>query len=346
LASAGGAVLKKTTPIDDLIVDEAAAATEPELYIPFHLQPKRLLVVGDPLQLPATVLSRRAIDLGLTKSLHERLMYDCMYDHVLLNVQYRMHYDISSFPSQQFYKSKIGNGSNVTSAEYSNRAILLNRQPYSFLQVEGQEEQAMGGSYCNRVEAKIIVELIYRLQQLTQQSSSDPSSWCGSDRIRVITFYQAQVTCIQRCLDDRGLANTVVVATVDSSQGCEADIVLISFVRSQCNDDGYNNREFDSLSSTAGINSGSRTMSAGFLTDDRRMNVALTRAKYQLICVGNVCNFGQIPNATTLHSLARDAEERGLICTPPASFLCKGIEPLQLYSQPQPKKPPYSFTYT
>jgi senataxin len=312
LASAGGGVLKKATRIDDLIVDEAAAATEPELYIPFHLQPQRLLVVGDPLQLPATVLSRRAMDLGLAKSLHERLMFDCKYDHVMLNIQYRMHSEISAFPSERFYQSKIGNGPNVTSPNYGNGAILLNRQPYAFLQVEGREEQIMGGSYQNRIEAEIIVELISTLQNLTESSLSD--KWCGTDRIRVITFYQAQVACIEQCLSERGLGNTVVVATVDSSQGCEADIVLISFVRSQRD-------EPDSEDAWSGSSNTVRISTAGFLNDDRRMNVALTRAKYQLICVGNVQNFHRIPNAPTLHLLAKDAKERGIICIPPPKCL-------------------------
>ena len=73
LASAGNSIVKHSSAINDLIVDEAAAATEPELYIPFHLNPSRLLVVGDQMQLPATVLSRSAERLGLAKSLHERL---------------------------------------------------------------------------------------------------------------------------------------------------------------------------------------------------------------------------------------------------------------------------------
>jgi superfamily I DNA and/or RNA helicase len=315
LASAGNYFLKNAPPIDDLIIDEAAAATEPELYIPFHLQPTRLLAVGDPLQLPATVLSRRAIELGLSKSLHERLMYDCKYDHVMLNVQYRMHHEISSFPSQRFYENNIWNGSNVTSLEYEKGALLLNRQPYIFLQVEGREEQGFGGSYQNQMEAEMIVELISALQELTEASSS--GEWCGSDRIRVITFYQAQVACIQKCLDEHGLGDAgVVVATVDSSQGCEADIVLISFVRSPCNKGGDvdDDESWSGMSSSADV----RLHSAGFLNDDRRMNVALTRAKYQLICVGNVRNFHRLPNATTLHLLAQDAEERGIICSPPS----------------------------
>jgi len=113
LASAGSTIIKSTSSMDDLIVDEAAAATEPELYIPFHLNPRRLLVVGDPMQLPATVLSRAAERLGLAQSLHERLMYELKWDHIMLDVQYRMMPEISKFPSARFYGSKIVNGKNV-----------------------------------------------------------------------------------------------------------------------------------------------------------------------------------------------------------------------------------------
>jgi superfamily I DNA and/or RNA helicase len=288
-------------------VDEAAAATEPELYIPFQLQPKRLLAVGDPLQLPATVLSRRAISLGYAKSLHERLMYDCKYDHIMLNVQYRMNPEISSFPSYTFYKNMIQNGDNVMTLNYTKGAILLERKPYIFLQVEGTEDQVAGGSYCNHLEALAIVDLIQNLHDRANPAEVESRSWCGADRIRVITFYQAQVSMIQRCLEDRKLGNTVVVATVDSSQGCEADIVLISFVRSQAGE------YFASQSSSQSPPHSTRNSGAGFLTDNRRMNVALTRAKYQLICVGNVRTFPRMPNADTLHQLSQNAEERGII---------------------------------
>jgi hypothetical protein len=115
LASAGAAVLKKSAFVaDDLIVDEAAAATEPELSIPFGFHPRRMLAVGDPKQLPAMVGSQRAAQLGLGQSLHERLMYDCEYPHIMLNVQYRMRPELSQFPGQHFYEGKIVNGPNVT----------------------------------------------------------------------------------------------------------------------------------------------------------------------------------------------------------------------------------------
>jgi hypothetical protein len=114
LSTAGVSVMKQTRRIDDLLVDEAAAATEPELCIPFHLQPTRLLAVGDPLQLPALVVSPYAMQLGLAKSLHQRLMLDCGdKEHVMLDVQYRMKPDISVFPSRHFYEGQLTNGPNV-----------------------------------------------------------------------------------------------------------------------------------------------------------------------------------------------------------------------------------------
>lgn len=114
LASSGAGILKRSIgEVDDLIVDEAAASCEPEMYIPFHYRPQRLLAVGDPRQLPATVMSKIAADRGLSKSLHERLMYDAGYPHIMLDVQYRMHPSISQFPSRYFYDGKVRDGPNV-----------------------------------------------------------------------------------------------------------------------------------------------------------------------------------------------------------------------------------------
>lgn len=114
LASAGASIMKKSIgEVTDLVVDEAAASTEPEMYIPFHVRPQRLLAVGDPKQLPATVVSQLAEDRGLSKSLHERLMFDCNYKHIMLDVQYRMKPELSQFPSNHFYNGKLSNGGNV-----------------------------------------------------------------------------------------------------------------------------------------------------------------------------------------------------------------------------------------
>lgn len=137
LTSSGGSPMRKTAPIDgksfcfnvirkhissalmlilprkDLFIDEAAAATEPQMIIPFRLNPDRMLAVGDPKQLPATITSQRAISYGLSKSLLDRIMYDCGAEHIMLDVQYRMRPEISRFPSARFYGGKILDGHNV-----------------------------------------------------------------------------------------------------------------------------------------------------------------------------------------------------------------------------------------
>jgi superfamily I DNA and/or RNA helicase len=95
-------------------------------------------------------------------------------------------------------------------------------------------------------------------------------------------------------IDRKTKKDKIVIATVDSSQGCEADIVIVSFVRS------YRQNQ---------------DIRAGFLTDNRRMNVALTRARFQLICIGNIEALSQLnePNTETIRELTQDAKERKLI---------------------------------
>jgi superfamily I DNA and/or RNA helicase len=247
-------------------------------------------------------MSRRAVKLGLARSLHERLMYECGTPYEMLDVQYRMNPAISAFPSSRFYKSKITNGENVSCPQYGNGDGLLQGRPYTFLQVDGVEEQGSGGSYKNVSEARTVVDMVARLQTIAQSKPGDRSSWHSTDRIRIITFYQAQVGLIKRLLRDRGFGDKIVCATVDSSQGTEADVVIVSFVRSQVN-------------SSSGGGKVDARYAAGFLTDDRRMNVAITRALYQLVCVGNVRGLNRLvgANAETLRLLAADAQERNVV---------------------------------
>ena len=275
------AMLKMTNQVDALIVDEAAAATEPELYIAFQHGPSKLLVVGDPKQLQATVISKLAKRLGLPLSLHERLMYRCAYPYCMLDVQYRMHPEISQFPSLHFYDDKINNGENVLGPSHEAKALLLNRQPYVFWQAKGTESQDASGSWFNYQEADAVVSLVEDLRK------AHSLEWCcSSDRLRIITFYQAQLAIVKKMLIKKEM-NDVLVATVDASQGCEADVVIVSFVRS------------------GNI--------PGFLTNNCRMNVALTRARHQLVCVGNVQQFPSMKNAATLDRLSADAMERNVV---------------------------------
>lgn len=280
-SSTGSAMIKMTRKVDALIVDEAAAATEPSLYVPFFHEPSKLLIVGDPKQLPAVVLSSKAKSLGLDVSLHDRLMHKCGHGYTMLDIQYRMNPEISIFPSAAFYDGKVNDGENVRDPNRQGTALVLTRQPYIFMQVSGMEIQNEAGSRYNAKEADAVVSIVEEICKARGRK------WCSStDRLRIITFYRGQVGLLKKLLTRKKLED-VLVGTVDASQGCEADIVVISFVRS-------------------GI-------SPGFLTDDRRMNVSLTRARHQLICIGHLDRFLLMKNAGTLHSLATDATKRGVI---------------------------------
>lgn len=272
--------------VDCLIVDEAAAATEPSLYVPFHLQPSRMLAVGDPCQLPAIVKSKLAERLGLNESFHQRLMKRlCCREIHLLDTQYRMKAEISSFPSRAFYSGMLKNGENVRNVWYGYGATtLVNNSPYVVLQVDGEVETspATGSSY-NRKEAETVVELLCEMRR-----RYSGNAWESEESVRVISFYHAQVSLIRSMLETSGFP-MVSVGTVDSTQGCEADIVILSFVKG--------------------------SGKAGFLKDDRRINVALTRARHQLICVGDVhaMEYLREIGSSTLRWLSSDASQRGVL---------------------------------
>lgn len=254
----------------ELLVDEAGATTEAEILIPIHLKPSKMLIVGDPRQLPSFVLSRKAFEFGFEMSLLERLMMHGKGATHLLNVQYRMHPEISKFVSKEFYDGKLKNADN----DHFGDNLKRWKKPYQFLTVRGYEERNRKGSYFNILEAEEIVRQVKALNSYT---------W----RIQIITFYSGQVDVIQKELEYNGLSH-VSVATVDSMQGSEFDIVFVSFVRT--------NRA-----------------NIGFLRDPRRINVAITRAKHKLICVGHDEALKQ--SKGIVQSLVKDAKRRNLIRT-------------------------------
>ena len=141
--------------------------------------------------------------------------------------------------------------------DYRGDISIRNGRPYCFLHVVGVEK----GLYYNEKEAEAVVQLVSEIRWAAEKHGKK-DVWYFPQSLRIITFYQEQVTCIRRYLRAKGLGN-VLVCSVDSSQGCEADIVILSFVRSNV----YH--------------------ITGFLKDERRLNVSLTRARYQLFCIGN-----------------------------------------------------------
>ena len=236
-----------------VLIDEATQATEPAALVPLTRGTRQMVMIGDHRQLPPTVISRRAEQGGLARSLFERLVEMGIVPH-LLNTQYRMHPSISEFPNSQFYEGLLEDG--VTATEREAPAGLLWpdwEAPLSFLPVNGDEVLSPdGASKENPAEAAWVAKLLSDFVEAGSLLISD---------IGIVTPYAGQVRAIRDIVPDS--MQSVEVRTVDGYQGREKDLIIFSCVRS--NKDG----------------------NVGFLSDRRRLNVALTRAKRGLVVVGN-----------------------------------------------------------
>ena len=116
LSSSGCSVMRSSYAgygFDALLVDEAGQCLESELIIPLVYNPKHLILIGDPRQLPATVLSVEAQRLGLGVSTMQRLMYNCNAPYHMLSTQYRMHPSICIFPNKRFYNEQLNTDTSV-----------------------------------------------------------------------------------------------------------------------------------------------------------------------------------------------------------------------------------------
>lgn len=229
------------------VVDEAGQALEPATWIPVS-KSKRLILAGDPKQLPATVFSQEALRLGLNISLMERLIKMGKKTH-LLNMQYRMNDAIAAYSNTCFYDGKL-----LAHEKNAYWLVHSNIAPLQFIDTAGtgfnESVGDSGGSVKNDGEAMLILKLLEELQLSCEIQNLS---------ISVISPYRGQVEKLSQVLTDWN----VQVDTIDSFQGQESDVVFISLVRS--NDNGE----------------------VGFLSDVRRLNVAMTRARKCLRVIGD-----------------------------------------------------------
>ncbi|KAK5170250.1 uncharacterized protein LTR77_004836 [Saxophila tyrrhenica] len=261
-----GLGLLRTEDFDVVLVDEASQQTEPETLIPLTKGCQRAILVGDHVQLRATV-GRHAETTGFNVSLFERHYTGPDVPgvaKVMLDTQYRMHPDICSFSSNTFYDGKL------QSAQAMSRIPLPTSQfpwPKSarkvFVQVESTED--IGRQSKSNIGQ---VQVCKRICTLLSTAPSRPAS-AGADSSRVekteqpkpdiaiLTPYTAQRERLKEAIPG------YTVSSIDGYQGREADIVVFCTVRS--------NAHYD----------------IGFVNDLRRLNVAITRARAGLIIVGN-----------------------------------------------------------
>jgi superfamily I DNA and/or RNA helicase len=250
---------------DLLVIDEACQATEPGCWIPL-LRASRVVLAGDHYQLPPTVLSREAARQGFGVSLLERLV-EMHGERVTrrLDVQYRMHEAIMGFSSHEFYDGELIADATVAGHRLCDlpgvRAEPFTEQPVQFIDTAGagydEEIEPDGESRLNPQEAVLVARKVHALLQ-TGVSASD---------VAVIAPYAAQVRRLRELLPVAGLE----IDSVDGFQGREKEVVVLSLVRS--------NREDE----------------IGFLADVRRLNVALTRARRKLLVIGDSATLSILP---------------------------------------------------
>ncbi|MDP6662097.1 MAG: AAA domain-containing protein [Candidatus Thalassarchaeaceae archaeon] len=236
-----------------VLVDEATQATEPSTLVPLVRGARQVVLIGDHRQLPPTVISRRSVEGGLRKSLFERTI-EMGIEPMMLTTQYRMHPAISNFPNSRFYDNRLEDGISESDRPAPKGLIWPDWDvPIAFLPVGGGEVLSPdGASKENPAEASWVVSLLLGMLSAGDLSERD---------IGVITPYAGQVRTIRDQMPEN--LHGVEVRTVDGYQGREKEVIVFSCVRS--NKDG----------------------NIGFLSDARRLNVALTRAKRGLVVVGD-----------------------------------------------------------
>ncbi len=243
---------------DLVIIDEATQATEPITWIPMT-KAGRVVMAGDHFQLPPTVRSKEAEERGLGITLFERY-HEVLgaESKTLLERQYRMNEKIMGFSSRIFYKNLLIADESVKNQTLSGLKSVQNTEetstlPLVFIDTAGKgfEERLEPGSESryNAEEAGLVLSELSKMLTLGVPPTE----------IAVISPYSAQV----RLLCSQTPDPAVEIDSVDGFQGREKELVIVSLVRS--------NYEGE----------------MGFLTDTRRMNVALTRARRKLIVIGD-----------------------------------------------------------
>ncbi|XP_049547095.1 uncharacterized protein LOC125958039 isoform X2 [Anopheles darlingi] len=259
------------------IIDEATQCNEVSSLLPLQYGMSKLILVGDIKQLPATALARESTDAGLRQSLFARI-YRCYSVSGIREVgvkelitQYRMHPDICKWPNEYFYNGTLISDP-LTTAMYRNLPLI----PYLVVSLDYDQNQTQVQHHVyNRDEMMVVVQLLRKVRRVCPKGTS----------IAIITPYQRQKYEIDKELVRRGLPQ-IKVHSIDSVQGKEYDVVIVSLARSH---------------------------GTGFLNTAERINVALTRARQCMVLCGN---FASLKHTPVWSSLLDDAENRQLLHVP------------------------------
>ena len=268
LVGSDNAVLKGRR-FTTLYIDEAGQALEAACWIAIR-KADRVIFAGDHCQLPPTVKSVEAERAGLSRSLMESVVDKCRSAVELLTVQYRMNEAIMRFSSDWFYGGRL-----QAAEEVKCRGILDFDSPVEWLDTSemdfSEKYVSATGGRVNPDEGEFMLgSLEAYIKRIGEKRVEDENL-----DFAVISPYKAQVSWLRRNAKKRNvlrrLKGKIAINTIDGFQGQERDVVFISLVRS--NDDGK----------------------IGFLSDLRRMNVAMTRARMKLVIIGSAATLTRHP---------------------------------------------------
>jgi superfamily I DNA and/or RNA helicase len=249
-----------------LVIDEAGQALEPACWIPI-LKAQKVILAGDHCQLSPTIKSNEAAKNGLNQTLLEK----CIEHHpaavTLLEEQYRMNSNIMGYSSLVFYQDKLKAHSSVAES-----LLFEGDTPLLFIDTAGCgfEEKLEGTSSTNPDEAAFTFKHIHSYVETLRGKNFHTHNFPS---MAVISPYKQQINLLKEQFDHstdlQQYQENISVNTIDSFQGQERDVVYISLTRS--NDKGE----------------------IGFLSDIRRMNVAMTRARKKLVVIGDSATLAQ-----------------------------------------------------
>lgn len=216
-------------------------------------------------------IQKRVLEVSLFEYLYENLPKT---NKITLNHQYRMHPDIGNLVSHLFYGDQVSS-QRVNKKEKQHQLSQFDKNVYwistSEVPMEKSQERENGKSRSNPYEAKVIKGVLSKIQQDCEDNHL-------SKEVGVIAAYRSQIAILESSIapNDGQLWKNLHISihTVDAFQGGECDIIIYDLVR--------NNRQ----------------KKLGFTSDDRRLNVALSRARQLLIIIGNdnMAYQGQTPN--------------------------------------------------
>jgi superfamily I DNA and/or RNA helicase len=255
-----------------LFFDEASQALEPMVWIPL-LKCERLILFGDHFQLPPVVKSMEAKNGGLDESLLDRCI-TLDKTTVLLNRQYRMNQIIMGFSNAWFYKGELTADDSVKAHVVAQETEAHLDVCLEFIDTAGcdfeEEQNPETLSYANPREGDVLFQHLKTLLEVYSNQENASSLSIG-----LISPYKEQREWMNQHIDDYSLNKSKVdqlhIKTIDGFQGEERDVIYISLVRSN------------------------EKQEIGFLSDERRMNVALTRARKKLVVIGDSSTIGSNP---------------------------------------------------